>query len=67
MCRKKVKQTCPCRRLKKEFPCDVVRAGQFKVECDDVCKQKKDEEMKVFVCFQACASVQVGCYRIMEA
>jgi hypothetical protein len=50
MCRKKVKQTCPCRRLRKEFPCDVARTGQVKVECDDVCKQKMDEEMKVFVC-----------------
>ncbi|KAJ4431885.1 hypothetical protein ANN_20491 [Periplaneta americana] len=46
-CRKKVKLTCPCRRLKKEFPCDIVRANQTIVECDDVCKQKKEEEFMI--------------------
>jgi NF-X1-type zinc finger protein NFXL1 len=44
-----VKYTCPCRRLKREFPCDVVRRGQAKVDCDDVCKQKKEEEIKVYI------------------
>jgi NF-X1-type zinc finger protein NFXL1 len=41
-----VKCTCPCRRLKKEFPCDALRRGLAKVDCDDVCKQKKEEEIK---------------------
>jgi hypothetical protein len=26
-----------------------VRRGLAKVDCDDVCKQKKEEEMKVYV------------------
>jgi ribosomal protein S3AE len=26
-----------------------VRRGQAKVDCDDVCKQKKEEEIKVFI------------------
>ncbi|XP_021938982.1 NF-X1-type zinc finger protein NFXL1 isoform X3 [Zootermopsis nevadensis] len=47
MCRKKVKLTCPCRRLRKEFPCDVVRTGHAKVDCDDICRQKKEQEMKI--------------------
>ncbi|XP_067003149.2 NF-X1-type zinc finger protein NFXL1 [Anabrus simplex] len=45
-CRKKVKLTCPCKRLRREFTCDVVRAGQIKVDCDDTCKLKKEEEKK---------------------
>lgn len=47
LCKKKVKLTCPCRRLKKDFPCDVVRSGEAKVECDDVCKKKMEEEKKL--------------------
>ncbi|KAJ9577747.1 hypothetical protein L9F63_005667 [Diploptera punctata] len=47
LCKKKVKLTCPCRRLKKDFPCDVIRSGEAKVECDDVCKKKIEEERKL--------------------
>nr|CAD7597142.1 unnamed protein product [Timema genevievae] len=46
LCHKKVKIHCPCRRLRKEFPCDAVRAGQATLDCDIVCKQKKEEENK---------------------
>nr|CAD7576615.1 unnamed protein product [Timema californicum] len=46
LCHKKVRIHCPCRRLRKEFPCDAVRAGQATLDCDIVCKQKKEEETK---------------------
>ncbi|XP_049812218.1 NF-X1-type zinc finger protein NFXL1 [Schistocerca nitens] len=46
LCRKKVKISCPCRRIKRDFACDLVRNGQAKVECDEVCLKKKEEEAK---------------------
>nr|CAD7403377.1 unnamed protein product [Timema cristinae] len=46
LCHKKVRIHCSCRRLRKEFPCDAVRAGQATLDCDIVCKQKKEEETK---------------------
>jgi len=56
-----VKYTCPCRRLKKEFPCDVLRRGLAKVDCDDFCKQKKEEEIKVLITvFKRLIQVKLG-------
>jgi NF-X1-type zinc finger protein NFXL1 len=46
-CRKKVKIFCTCKRLKKDFPCDVVRAGNAALECDDVCKEIKTKNKEV--------------------
>lgn len=37
---------CPCKRLKKEFQCDLVRNGKVTVECDDACREKMEEERK---------------------
>ncbi|CAH1959936.1 unnamed protein product [Acanthoscelides obtectus] len=42
-CKKKVKVTCKCKRIKKDFSCELVRTNQA-VKCDDICKQKKEEE-----------------------
>ncbi|XP_076265116.1 NF-X1-type zinc finger protein NFXL1 [Rhynchophorus ferrugineus] len=46
LCKKKMKITCKCKRLKKEFQCEAIRKGLAVVECDDVCKQKQEEERK---------------------
>nr|CAH7743895.1 unnamed protein product [Callosobruchus chinensis] len=43
-CKKKVKMTCKCKRIKKEFSCEFVRTKQAKVECHAICKEKKEEE-----------------------
>jgi len=50
-CRKKVKVQCPCKRLKKEFACDVVRAGNGTLSCDAVCKEivQKNREVKTLL------------------
>ena len=42
-CNKKVKVWCKCKRLKKDFSCIQIRKGQGIVECDDVCRQKREE------------------------
>lgn len=47
LCKKKVKVTCKCKRIKKEFSCESVRKNIAYVECDGVCKQKQEEEKKV--------------------
>lgn len=46
LCKRKVKFTCKCKRIKRDFPCDAVRNKLAKVECDDNCFQKKEEERK---------------------
>lgn len=46
-CKKKVKITCKCKRLKKDIPCDLARNKTATVECDDLCLQKKEEERKL--------------------
>lgn len=43
-CRKKVKLFCPCRRIKKDLSCESIRKNGAQISCDDLCKQKKDEE-----------------------
>ncbi|XP_022903190.1 NF-X1-type zinc finger protein NFXL1 [Onthophagus taurus] len=43
LCKKKIKVTCPCKRIKKEFSCENVRNGSAVVNCDDVCNEKKAE------------------------
>ncbi|KAJ3662166.1 hypothetical protein Zmor_006522 [Zophobas morio] len=47
LCRRKVKVTCKCKRLKKEFSCELMRSNVAKVECDEVCAQKKSEERRL--------------------
>ncbi|KAK7868185.1 hypothetical protein R5R35_003052 [Gryllus longicercus] len=46
LCRKKVKIHCKCHRMRVEFTCDLVRAGNAKVECDELCLKQKEEEEK---------------------
>ncbi|XP_037614854.1 NF-X1-type zinc finger protein NFXL1 [Sebastes umbrosus] len=41
-CQQKVKLRCPCRRIKKEFPCSP--SDQCVVQCDDSCR---DQQRKV--------------------
>ncbi|XP_023697570.2 NF-X1-type zinc finger protein NFXL1 isoform X1 [Paramormyrops kingsleyae] len=47
-CSQKVKVKCPCKRIRKEFPCPKVCDGQAAVGCDELCKtlQKKASELK---------------------
>eukprot|EP00079_Xenopus_tropicalis_P028320 XP_012823254.1 PREDICTED: NF-X1-type zinc finger protein NFXL1 isoform X1 [Xenopus tropicalis] len=47
-CIQKVKLRCPCRRIKKEMPCNSVREGHISLECDSVCldMRKKAAEIK---------------------
>lgn len=35
---------CPCKRIKKEFLCELVKQGAAEVNCDETCEQKKREE-----------------------
>ncbi|KAJ8941974.1 hypothetical protein NQ314_010198 [Rhamnusium bicolor] len=44
LCQKKVKVMCKCKRIKKEFHCEIVRKKLAIVECDEVCEKKKEEE-----------------------
>ncbi|XP_077333657.1 NF-X1-type zinc finger protein NFXL1 isoform X1 [Lithobates pipiens] len=48
LCIQKVKLRCPCRRIKKEFPCNTAREGHVSLECDLHCLElkKKAVEMK---------------------
>ncbi|KAK6628816.1 hypothetical protein RUM43_002632 [Polyplax serrata] len=47
-CKKKVKLSCKCGRLKKDLPCDVVRLEKkTRIECDAVCLSILEEEKKV--------------------
>ncbi|XP_054277093.1 NF-X1-type zinc finger protein NFXL1-like [Macrosteles quadrilineatus] len=46
LCRRKVKVTCPCRRIKREVQCATVRAGQAVIECDQVCQEKEVQELQ---------------------
>ncbi|KAL1517103.1 hypothetical protein ABEB36_000911 [Hypothenemus hampei] len=46
LCKKKIKITCKCRRLKKEFQCETVRKGLAIIECDEVCLEIQMEEEK---------------------
>ncbi|KAF4517853.1 hypothetical protein B566_EDAN011778 [Ephemera danica] len=44
LCQRKVKVTCPCKRLRKEFTCEAVRSNKAEVSCDDVCRAKQRED-----------------------
>lgn len=46
LCQRKVKIFCSCRRMKKDFSCKTVRSGQSILECDDMCKEKVESELK---------------------
>lgn len=43
-----MKVTCSCKRIKKEFQCELIRNKKTKiiVECDEICEQKKEEERR---------------------
>lgn len=47
LCKKKVKITCSCKRLKKEFSCELVRNNLALVSCDEVCAKIKIEQFKI--------------------
>lgn len=44
VCRKKVKISCACRRMRKEFQCQTVRSGDAILLCDEICFKKLEEE-----------------------
>ncbi|KAK9887147.1 hypothetical protein WA026_020594 [Henosepilachna vigintioctopunctata] len=46
LCKKKVKIFCKCKRIKKEFSCDLVRNNKALVDCDMVCTKLKEETNK---------------------
>ncbi|XP_017781549.1 PREDICTED: NF-X1-type zinc finger protein NFXL1 [Nicrophorus vespilloides] len=46
-CKKKMKISCPCKRIKKDITCDVQRKTGGVLECDEVCAEKKLEERKL--------------------
>ncbi|XP_028041296.1 NF-X1-type zinc finger protein NFXL1 [Bombyx mandarina] len=41
ICTKKTKAYCVCRNIKKELPCNLIRDGEAKIECDESCEKKK--------------------------
>ncbi|GAB6023932.1 NF-X1-type zinc finger protein nfxl1 [Chamberlinius hualienensis] len=45
-CKKKVVVRCKCKRLKQEFPCNLLRKGDVEVNCDAECQQLIEEEKK---------------------
>ncbi|KAJ8949734.1 hypothetical protein NQ318_005055 [Aromia moschata] len=47
LCKKKIKVTCKCKRIKKEFSCETVRKNLALVECDAVCFVRKEEEKRM--------------------
>lgn len=46
-CSKKTKAYCPCRRIKKEVRCDILRSCDSIINCDDACKMQKSQKEKV--------------------
>jgi len=46
VCNQKVKIFCPCKRRKKETRCNLLNSGETKIECDEKCRELKDEEEK---------------------
>ncbi|KAF5270987.1 hypothetical protein FQR65_LT05337 [Abscondita terminalis] len=46
LCKKRVKITCSCKRIKKEFSCEEFRSTVAMVKCDEVCQEKQREEKK---------------------
>uniref|UniRef100_A0A1Y1M097 PHD-type domain-containing protein n=4 Tax=Photinus pyralis TaxID=7054 RepID=A0A1Y1M097_PHOPY len=47
LCQKKVKIFCNCKRIKREFSCELVRANKAVVSCDDACFLKQKEEKRL--------------------
>lgn len=47
LCKKKVKVTCNCKRIKKEFSCETVRSNKASVACDEVCARKLQDEKRL--------------------
>lgn len=56
-CRKKIKLSCPCGRVKKDTTCDIVRQGKTAISCDDECQEKKEEERLVSMSDQNLLSI----------
>ncbi|XP_048365599.1 NF-X1-type zinc finger protein NFXL1 [Sphaerodactylus townsendi] len=46
-CNQKVKIRCPCKRIKKELPCNKVQEGYTSLECDTVCKEMKRKASEI--------------------
>ncbi|XP_054846530.1 NF-X1-type zinc finger protein NFXL1 [Eublepharis macularius] len=46
-CNQKVKIRCPCKRIKKELPCNKVQESQVSLECDTVCKEMKRKACEI--------------------
>ncbi|XP_012279263.1 NF-X1-type zinc finger protein NFXL1 [Orussus abietinus] len=43
LCDKRVKVWCKCKRIKRDFSCEVVRLGKATVDCDGACLKRKEE------------------------
>ncbi|XP_075423057.1 NF-X1-type zinc finger protein NFXL1 [Ascaphus truei] len=46
-CTQKVKLRCPCRRIKKELPCNTAREGHVSLECDSLCQEMRKKAVEV--------------------
>ncbi|KAH0520241.1 NF-X1-type zinc finger protein NFXL1 [Microtus ochrogaster] len=46
-CNQKVKLRCPCKRIKRELPCNKIRESQVSVECDATCKEMKRKASEI--------------------
>lgn len=46
-CSKKAKAYCPCRRIRKEVRCDLLRSSEFLIACDDGCEAQKSQKEKL--------------------
>ncbi|KAK3884596.1 hypothetical protein Pcinc_011152 [Petrolisthes cinctipes] len=46
-CQKKVVLKCPCKRLKKDYPCHLQNSGETTVQCDNVCRDKLEHLKKI--------------------
>ncbi|EDL89995.1 rCG56966 [Rattus norvegicus] len=46
-CNQKVKLRCPCKRIKRELPCNKIRGNQVSVECDAACKEMKRKASEI--------------------
>lgn len=47
LCKKKVKLTCKCRRIKKEFSCETIQKNSVQVNCDVECAKKNEEKLRI--------------------
>ncbi|XP_023231990.1 NF-X1-type zinc finger protein NFXL1-like [Centruroides sculpturatus] len=44
VCKKKVTVRCSCKRIKREYLCNVVTSNNITIECDEVCKELLEKE-----------------------